>query len=359
MITCTDTDKTYRTKIRYYIMTPIFTSLGLFIIDENHYPRSWKRETEYNIIGGGVSYAVIGGRIASGPNLAKGICGIVDKGTDFPPEIEEEINEWGTGIVFRSDSSRLTTRGANIYDEKGIRNFVYRAPKKRIEAHDILITSNLIELKSFHFCCAVDRCEETIDLFTSEAMKGGRPKPLYIFEPFPDVRIPDNFEQLARMLHKVDIFSPNLHEAASFAGLDNDPETEEAIKELASLFLKHCSQTGGVVIRCGHMGSFIMTHDFSIMLPAYHNNQAKVKDVTGGGNSYCGAFVTTLALSGNWLLAGVLANIASGIVVERLGVPKLENELWNGTSVKDRLDFYIANNSHLFKDPVGTKIDWL
>lgn len=340
-------------------IAPIFTSVGLFIIDENEYPESWNRESEHNIIGGGVSYAIVGGRIVSGPKLGKGISGIIDKGADFPQEVEDEINEWGTGAIFRLDPSRLTSRGANIYRENGVRDFVYRSPKKRIEAQDILSTGNLIELRSFHFCCSIERCEETVNLFSDKAKSAGRPKPIYIFEPFPDVCIPENFGSLKKMLHKVDIFTPNLKEALLFMGLENEPETIDQIKALASEFWQFCSPTGGVVLRCGHLGSFIMKKDLSVMLPAYHSDQKKVVDVTGGGNSYCGAFVTALILSGDWFIAGVMATIASGIIIERLGVPKLDGELWNGISVKDRLQNYISNNKELLQNFDLSKINWV
>lgn len=338
---------------------PIFTSLGLFIIDENQYPASWNREPEYNIIGGGASYAIIGSRFVSGPKLGNQVCGIIDKGSDFPSEVEEEIKSWGTGTVFRLDSSRLTTRGANVYGEDGVRQFVYRAPKKRIESHDILSTGNLIDLRSFHFCCSIERCEETIDLFSTKASEHGKKKPLYIFEPFPEVCTHANLHNLNKMLHKVDVFTPNLNEAADFAGLDSLPQTEEAIENLAQSFFQHMSPTGGVVLRCGELGCFVLSKSVSVMLPAYHQDQAKVVDVTGGGNSFCGAFVTALVLSGDWLVAGVLGNLASGCVIETLGVPKLAEEKWNGLTVKERLEVYIANNRSLLSGVSDVNISWL
>lgn len=338
---------------------PIFTSLGLFIIDENQYPESWNREPEYNIIGGGASYAIIGSRFVSGPSLGRKVCAIIDKGSDFPAEVEDEINSWGTGTVFRLDNSRLTTRGANVYAEDGVRSFIYRSPKKRIEGHDILATGNLIHLRSFHFCCSIERCEETIDLFSARATENGRPKPLYIFEPFPEVCVHENLGALNDMLPKVDVFTPNLNEAADLAGLEKLPSTKEEIEQLARSFQKFMAPTGGVVLRCGELGCFVLSNDVSIMLPAYHQDQSKVVDVTGGGNSFCGAFITALVLSKNWLIAGIMGNLASGCVIESLGMPKLREELWNGRSVKERLQSYIDANHENLTDFKGSEIDWL
>lgn len=339
---------------------PLFTTLGLFIIDENQYPESWNREPEYNIIGGGASYALIGARFASGPDLGKRVCAIIDKGSDFPVEVEDEINSWGTGTLFRLDASRLTTRGANIYAEDGVRSFVYRAPKKRIFGEDVLSTGNLADLRSFHFCCSVERCEETIDLFLAHQEKSSQPKPLFIFEPFPDVCIAENMETLKKMLHKVDVFSPNLHEAAGFAGLSQMPQSEDEIKQLAQVFLEHTSPAGGIALRCGELGCYVLTRDLSIMLPAYHHDQSNVVDVTGGGNSFCGAFVTALTLSNDWLIAGIIGSLASGCVIESLGMPKLdEGELWNNKSVKDRFKLYVTENSSLLEGVNISTLSWL
>lgn len=323
------------------------TSLGLFIIDENQYPPSWNRTPELDIIGGGLSYAVIGARIVSGPKYSKRITGIVDMGLDFPPAIKKEIESWDTGLIFRSDSSRMTTRGINIYREDGVRDFKYISPKKRILGEDILEVQPLANLRTYHFCCAIDRCESTIDDFLERSSLHVLSKPKFIFEPFPDVCVPQNLAALESMLHKVDVFSPNLHESASFHQLEKSAPSEELIRGLAEKFHKFQTSDGGVVLRCGELGCYVLSDTVSVMLPAYHIDQEKVVDVTGGGNSFCGAFVTALELSGDWLLSAVLATVASGIVIEKLGMPTLQNEFWNNETVKERLSSYIDRNRAL------------
>lgn len=329
-------------------VTPLFTTLGLFIIDDNVYPESWNRETEYNIIGGGASYAIVGSRFVAGPKQAKGIYGIIDKGSDFPKEVEEEIMSWGTGTIFRQDNTRLTTRGANIYRDDGVREFVYRSTKKRIEAKDV-ISTGLIHLSCFHFCCSVERCEESIDIFNNLNADSGI-APTYVFEPFPEVCVAENFAQLSEMLRKVTVFTPNLNEAAGFAGLRNLPQTEAEIRTLARLFFQYMSG-GCVVLRCGELGSYVCSENVDIMLPAYHQDQSKVVDVTGAGNTFCGAYITALKLSNSdYVYAGVMATLASGCAIECLGVPKLENEKWNGLTVKERLQHYIKENALILED---------
>lgn len=339
----------------------ILTTLGLFIIDENQYPASSGRAPEYNIIGGGASYAIVGGRIASGSKLGRGVCGIFDKGSDFPQEIETEIETWKSGAIFRATPDRLTSRGANIYGEDGVRRFVYRTPKKRIMAEDIVETGGLVELRSFHFCCSVERCQETIDIFAA-ARASRNPnldRPKIIFEPFPEVCVSENLDKLHEVLPLVDVFTPNLNEAADFYLLSELPETLEAIESLALGFLISSPKNGGVVLRCGALGCFVKTRDVSIMLPAYHQDQEKVVDVTGGGNSFCGAFMVALELSGDWIAAGIAGNIASGIVIEKLGMPKVEGDLWNGVLFHDRLAHYLAANKNLLSEFDPQKFSWM
>lgn len=338
--------------------TPIMTSLGLFIIDENQYPGSWNREPEFNIIGGGLSYAVIGARIVSGEKHGKRLSGIVDMGTDFPEALKLEMDSWGTGLIFRVNLDRLTTRGANVYRADGIRDFVYRSPKRRILGEDIIEANGLIDSRSFHFCCAIDRCESTIDQFLSLTKQNGYPKPKFIFEPFPDVCVPENLPELQRMLHKVDVFSPNLHEAASFFLKQNALPTETLIRDLAESFFRFQGEGSGVILRCGELGCYVKSSSVSIMLPAYHIEQDKVVDVTGGGNSFCGAFITALELSDDWLLSAVLASVASGIVIEKLGLPTLQGDKWNGKSLQVRLEIYIDRNKKKLANLDLGQIDW-
>lgn len=342
--------------------TPLLTSLGLFIIDENQYPESWNRSPEFDIIGGGLSYAVIGARIVTGKFVGPRISGIIDMGTDFPASLKSEIEKWGTGVIFRANLDRLTTRGVNIYRENGVRDFEYRNPKKRILGKDIIDTAPLLSLRSFHFCCAIDRCEETIDDFLSLTKNNGYPKPKFIFEPFPDICTPQNLENLQGMLHKVDVFSPNLHEAASFYELESSLQhSEENIRGLAEKFHSFQSKNSGVVLRCGELGCYVKTSTISIMIPPYHIDQSKVVDVTGGGNSFCGAFIAALELCGDWIVSAILASIASGIVIEQLGMPNLadEDELWNGESVEDRLKIYMGRNGHLLQYFQRNLITWM
>jgi hypothetical protein len=62
----------------------------------------------------------------------------VDRGSDFPPAIEAQINSWQTTCVLRDTPERLTTRGENRYvDESERRDFCYLTEKKRLTGDDL------------------------------------------------------------------------------------------------------------------------------------------------------------------------------------------------------------------------------
>ncbi|CUM66268.1 uncharacterized protein PRCAT00003929001 [Priceomyces carsonii] len=337
----------------------IFASMGMFIIDENHYPDS--RENDVDIVGGGGPYALAGARIIVGPKLSNKLSAIIDMGSDFPHSVEDELKQWNTSIFFRSDPHRLTTRGMNIYDKNGVRHFKYIAPKKRIESSDILGNMALRTSKTIHLLCSFDRCEEIV----TKILQKVELKPIFIFEPLPDDCKPENLLKLERVLKNIDIFTPNLNEGAELAGFLKLPKNSAELEQLASVFKPYLTlKNSGVVLRCGEMGCYIKSQDKSILMPAYHSDQAQVVDITGGGNSYCGGFVVGFYLSkGDWLVGGLCGNIASGCIIEKLGQPSLSlsesKELWNGLATQTRFDTYINANRGLFENFDKSKIDWL
>lgn len=339
----------------------LFTSMGMFIIDENRYAESLAKAPETNIIGGGLTYAIAGARMIAGPLRGQSVAGIVDKGTDFPPEVELTLKGWNSGLIFRSNASRLSTRGVNYYRENGIRDFFYETPKKRIEVVDILSYERLLNSQSFHLICSIERCEDIIDNII--ANRGSNlPAPLFIWEPVPYDCIPENYAALCKLLPKVDIFSPNLIEAQNFIETtDTELPSSELNLFVDTYFTKYLTKpSSGSLIRCGARGCFIRTKSISQVVPAYHDDQNSVIDPTGGGNLFCGGFMVGYLFSKkDWIVGAVCGNLVSGCIIEKLGPPGVtyeENtESWNGKSMSERFLEYKAKNPGI---EVGT-VDFL
>lgn len=55
--------------------------------------------------------------MVAGKQRGKAVSWIVDVGSDFPAEVMDTIQSWGTGCVIREDKGRLTTRAWNGYGE--------------------------------------------------------------------------------------------------------------------------------------------------------------------------------------------------------------------------------------------------
>lgn len=328
----------------------IVTSLGMFIIDDNEYPLSWNRKPERNIIGGGGSYSMVGSRIIGGQKYGQGVSGIIDKGNDFPKEVEDEINSWDTGVLFRHDPDRLTTRGLNQYDENEIRHFYYLTEKKRIEMKDLLENKQLLYSKCFHLICSFDRCYELI-----QEIKQYNSKAIFIYEPLPDACIPENYDQMAKVLPHVDIFTPNLNEGCKLVNME-EPGTMEEVEEIVDKYMAIGARI--CVLRCGPWGCFVGSNNVRQSLPAFHQDQANVKDVTGGGNSFCGGYIMGYYLTRDPIIGGIFGNIASGCIIEKLGLAKREGSKWNGKTTRERLEIYLAQNN-LGKLIDVEKLDWV
>ncbi|KAI3322192.1 Ribokinase-like protein [Xylariaceae sp. AK1471] len=272
-----------------------FVTLGMFIIDEIEYlPPT---PPVKNILGGAGTYSALGARLFSPPPRSGSVGWVVDKGSDFPPDLEAEIASWGSSVLLRETPERLTTRGWNGYDEHQNRAFRYTTPKKRLTAADL--TPELLASRAFHLICSPTRCRELVleikdkraELPASYAFKpvpageekrvddndgeDGKkessddtagnhlPKPIFIWEPVPDLCTPDELLNCTNVLPLIDVLSPNHAELAGFMGDDGlDPETGEistrAIERACEQLLGSMPlQSFSIVVRAGEKGCYL------------------------------------------------------------------------------------------------------
>jgi sugar/nucleoside kinase (ribokinase family) len=339
----------------------------------------------FDILGGSGCYSALGARLFSPPPLSHTVSWIVDKGSDFPETITTEIKSWETSCLIRSDSSRLTTRGWNGYDSNQTRAFKYTTPKLRLD--EDALTPSLLFSRSFHLNCSPTRC---IDLVTSilrrrKTLNPGCPKPLFIWEPVPDLCTPSELLNCTNALPYVDVCSPNHSELAAFMGepdLGLDPLTgaissqsvERACEQLLSSMPL---QSYALVIRCGEKGVYLaknggrsrrpsmirkkrpanrprggLTLDMDMealfagllgddgelerevvpidpglemWLPAYFDkeNAKMVVDPTGGGNGFLGGLAVALARGKEIQEAAAWGSVAASFAIEQVGMPLL------------------------------------
>ncbi|KAG1762304.1 Ribokinase-like protein [Suillus occidentalis] len=238
-------------------MTIQFVTFGMFIIDEFSFADEQGKPTG-ETIGGGGTYATIGARIWLPPD-SLGM--IIDRGNDFPEDIQNRLLTYGSDIWhFRDDSNRVTTRSRNSYKGE-YRGFEYITPRIRLTPRDL---------------------EKTRLTRPSSGWN-----PTAIFEPIPDRCIPEELPSLKAVLPHIAILSPNAEEALSLLSLPLIV-TKSAVEIAASEFLKMGvgkENSGSVIIRSGALGAYVMTSDRKgRWIDAFWSsaeNIDKVVDVTG------------------------------------------------------------------------------
>lgn len=313
--------------------------MGMFIIDDIYFAS----HSVHDIVGGAGTYGVLGARFFAGKKNAQEIGWIVDAGNDFPEPVRTQIQSWDTGLVLREDNSRKTTRGWNSYGDNDLRSFKYLTPKKRIEVED-LQQCGLADSRSMHVICSPDRC---MKICSDLANSPQQVEQVFLWEPVPDCCCPETFPVMLEALESVQVLSPNCHEAALFVGLPEPTSVEDIETLIHRHWAQHLDKTKTIfVLRCGKLGVAVYSHGSLKWYPAYHQSSEKVIDPTGGGNTFVGGFLYGFLESGGDIdTAASYGNVAAGLAVEQVGVPVLsyegDVELWNGTTIKWRLEEYL------------------
>jgi len=178
-------------------------------------------------------------------------------------------------------------------------------------------------------------------------------RPVFIWEPVPDLCTTEESENCLKALKYVDVVSPNNSELGGFFGKKTDGEHQLNFRTIEGL----CDQwlesgigpdgNGGVVVRCGKDGCLVARKGMHKWLPAYHQSADKVIDPTGGGNGFLGGLAVGLLRGGsskvldNLEEAAIWGSISASFAIEQVGMPVLSQsgnqETWNGVSVENRL----------------------
>ncbi|ELQ41188.1 hypothetical protein OOU_Y34scaffold00295g28, partial [Pyricularia oryzae Y34] len=227
-----------------------------------------------NVLGGAGTYAALGARLLSpAPTQSKRVGWIVDRGSDFPPQVTSQINSWQTSALLRDDPSRLTTRGWNGYDDPSDpdrRAFHYVTPKKRLTPDDLAACHPaLLAAAAVHICSGPARCREVVESLRRlrrAAMGDAYRRALIVWEPVPDLCTVDELIEVTKTLPLVDVCSPNHAELASLmgdsgpgAGLTPDGEVDTDAVERSCVQLMESMPMARVamVVRAGPSGCFV------------------------------------------------------------------------------------------------------
>jgi ribokinase len=113
------------------------------------------------------------------------------------------------------------------------------------------------------------------------------------------------------LVNGLDVFLPSFEEARAFLS-PAQPEVQEMAEAFASAGCRF------VVIRRGAGGQFVWDRDArrGWLVPAY---PARVKDLSGGGDSYCGGFLVGLDQTGDVVEAALRGSVSASLTIEGPG----------------------------------------
>jgi sugar/nucleoside kinase (ribokinase family) len=238
--------------------------------------------------------------------------------------------------------------------------------------------------KTFHMVCSSERCMLIVQDILQRQKSAGldqSARPIFVWEPVPDLCTPEELEKFLEACRVVDVVSPNELELGMMFSRPGWNEANEQDRKLVQEILQSgigLESQGTLVIRAGKEGSYSYSKgQKGLWLPAYHQSQSdqtsKVVDPTGAGNSFLGALAqgmisqgrkpghtidNVLAASDGWSKikatwgnesqvpqALICATVVAGFVVEQIGVPTISkakdgSELWNETGFNERLRNY-------------------
>ncbi|WWC85671.1 uncharacterized protein L201_000537 [Kwoniella dendrophila CBS 6074] len=340
-------------------------TLGMFIIDHHAAKDENGNEhmTEEESIGGGGVFAMISARMF----LPSTHCGLlVDRGDDFPDSFTETLTNFGEDMVWYRPREGKTTRALNIYSGnkigEGHQSFKYLSPQLNLLPHDFILPPSPFSKPNLpewiHVVCNTERARlivnEMQEIKSNGVQNIGKGwNGNLVWEPMPSCCKPSELQNILDLAPSFSVISPNLLELQSILNIspNENPSKEEAeiaVQSFHQLLLdqndKNDSSIPTIVVRCGELGSYTFSLDWKGWIPPYHGleDQDKVKDVTGGGNSFLGGLCAGLLITqGDMKLASIYAATAASFTIEQRGLPNLtyteKGERWNNEDPWTRL----------------------
>ena len=280
-----------------------FVAVGSVIIDDIVYPDG---RTSMGVLGGGGTHAAYGMAFAGEQPALVALVG-----EDLPAEIHARLEHDFdiSGLVW---SEHQQMRAWQIFEWDGVRNEIFRVDV--IEPFMFGPDAGSIDIPF------ADARGMTL-LRAPEHVASWRarfPSATLLWEPMRIFMLSADFEAFRTGIPHADIVSPNLHEAQTMYGIQDEVEI------LRSLLADGCQV---VALRMGELGSLVAEQgrDSALFIPAVE--VAEVIDQTGAGNSYCGGFVVGWRLEQDLQTAGCYGAVAASFTLEYIGCARIPDNL--------------------------------
>jgi fructoselysine-6-P-deglycase FrlB-like protein/sugar/nucleoside kinase (ribokinase family) len=257
-------------------------------------------------IGGDCLYAALGARLWE-PHV-----GIVTRrGDDFPADAWSRLQRLGISLDGVVDIPGPTIRNWVIYELDGRRNWIYRTPSSRpvevavrpedmppswLAAHP----SPVVHVAAM----PIEAAERIV-----ESVRRQAPDAVIMLDTHEDY-VRGYRDRLLRMAASVDVFLPSREELVDLVGFDDPPR---ALREL-------WPERGVplVVAKLGKDGVLLWDKDRSAVV-SLDAAPARIVDVTGAGDAFCGGFAAGLAQGLDPLEAARRGTVSAAFATEGIG----------------------------------------
>ena len=283
--------------------TPDFIAIGSIIIDDIVYPDG---RTSMGVLGGGGTHAAYGIAFAG---QRPGLVGLV--GEDLPADIRARLEaDFDTTSLAWTHHPQL--RGWQIFEWNGVRNEIFRV--------DVIEPFMYGPDPDAPNLPAADPRGFTL-LRGPEHVAGWRarfPSATLLWEPVRIFMLSADQDAFRTGIPHADIVSPNLHEAQTMYGIEDE---REIICRLLADGVKVAA------LRMGERGSLVAQKgaDVAHYIPAIE--VPDIVDQTGAGNTYCGGFLVGFVQTGDVAEAGCYGAAAASFTLEYIGCASIPPDL--------------------------------
>ena len=282
---------------------PDYLAVGSVIIDDIVYPDG---RTSMGVLGGGGAHAAYGMALAG---EKPGLVGLV--GADLPTDIRRRLErDFDTrGLVW---TRHKQLRGWQIFEWSGLRNEIFR-----VEVVEPFMYGPDPDDPGIPFQAA-----KGMTLLRGPAHVAGWrarfPAATLLWEPVRVFMLSGDRAAFRRGLAQADIVSPNLHEAQTMYGIEDERELmRRMLADGAGVAALRMGEDGSLVARAGDRQAWRIP---AVAVP-------ELVDQTGAGNTWCGAFLVGYCESGDLVEAGCYGAAAASFALEHVGCARIPDDL--------------------------------
>jgi cytidine kinase len=279
--------------------------IGHLTLDDTVLPNG---KTHFDSLGGAALYS------ASGAKLWGKQVGIVSRtGSDYNPSYLQELNDFGINTIGIEGHDLPNIHIWALYDRQGNRYFIPQAGTGNYfdlapQAHEIP-TEYIESAKGYHIApLPLPVQEKMVETLAAT----GR---IITIDPHHEWLDRQYFHRWSRLLRNIDVFLPSEDEFTAFWNI-NKQEHPDQYKD----YIIETTKLGAkiVVLKLGEKGVIIYNSEEEqfYRVPSIAVN---VIDVTGGGDAFCGGFLSGYVKTNDTMTAALYGTVSSSFVIEDFG----------------------------------------